>query len=295
MAISFAILISTITILTLLIAACSDFKTREVPDWLSYGFIFAVLGIRAVYSFQADSFREGGNFLLSGILGLAAGFILACLFYYTHQWGGGDSKLLMGMGAAIGVSLPFGHSSLAFLGYFLLVLFLGAFYGLLWMSVAALRSGKEFLSTFKQGLRKWKILHLSAWILTAVLLVILIIPGFFFTPFLFSFAKLIAAFPLLFFYLFLFVSSVEKSQFIRQVPVGKLTEGDWLAEDVVVRGNVLIKKKTLVLKDLMKLKNLHLQGKVSQVAVKEGVPFTPSFLLAYLVLVFGEGMFSGIF
>lgn len=290
---AFAILIGTVTLLILLIASCLDFKTREVPDWLSYGFIFAALGIRAIFSFQ-----EGWNFLVSGILGLAVGFILACLFYYTRQWGGGDSKLLMGMGAAIGIDLPFRYSSLTFFGYFLLVLFLGAFYGLAWMSIAALRSGKEFMFTFKQALKAWKILHLSAWLTTAVLTGSVMLSFFFrslfFPFFFFSFAWIIVPFPLIFFYLFLFVSSVEKSRFIKQVPVGKLTEGDWLAEDVVVRGEVLMKKKTLEKKDLMELKNLYLQRKINQVTIKEGVPFTPSFLLAYLVLIFGEGMAGGI-
>lgn len=270
----FAILIAIITIIVLIIAIYSDLKTREVPDWLNYGLIFSALGIRTIFSFE-----EGWSFLLSGILGLGIGFGLACLFYYTHQWGGGDSKLLMGMGAVIGISYPFSSSSFTFLGYFMLVLFLGAIYGLIWMTVSAIRSWKEFSFTFKQSLKRWKMLHYSVWILLGVLIVL---------SFFFSFIWALLPFPLIFFYLFVFVRSVEKSRFVKQVPVGKLTEGDWLAEDVVVKGNVLMPKKTLEKKDLMKLKNMHLHDKIDKVVIKEGVPFTPSFLLAYLVLIFGS-------
>ncbi len=267
-------ILAAVALPALAIAVYSDLKTREVPDWLSYGLIFAALGIRAIYSFQ-----EGWNFLLSGILGLAAGFALASLFYYTRQWGGGDSKLLMGMGAVIGLSLPFTSRSLLFFGYFCLVLFLGAFYGLAWVSMAALRSGKEFRLAFRQALNEKKLLHSAAWTLTAVLVILSLF---------FSFVWVLVLFPPFFFYLFLFVSSAEKSQFIRQVPVSQLTEGDWLAQDVAAKGEVLMKKKTLEKKDLMELKNLHLQGKINQVTIKEGVPFTPSFLLAYLALLVGK-------
>jgi len=40
------------------------------------------------------------------------------------------------------------------------------------------------------------------------------------------------------------------------------------------------------------LKGLHQQGKLTTVLIKEGVPFVPSFLFAYLVVIFGDDIFS---
>ena len=46
------LLLLILTVLVLLIASYSDLKTKEVPDWLSYGFVFAAVGVRAIYSFR---------------------------------------------------------------------------------------------------------------------------------------------------------------------------------------------------------------------------------------------------
>ena len=121
-------------LLVLVIASYTDLKTKEVPDWLSYGFLFAVLGIRAIFSVQ-----EGWIFLLSGLLGFAVFYLLALLFYYSHQWGGGDSKLLMGMGAALGISYPFNETSFTPLWFLLLLLVGGALYGMVWLGVVAIK------------------------------------------------------------------------------------------------------------------------------------------------------------
>ena len=69
-----------------------------------------------------------------------------------------------------------------------------------------------------------------------------------------------------------------------------LLEGDWLAEDVVVHGRKLMKKKTLYKEDIQKLRDLN----ISSVAIKEGIPFTPAFLLSYLVLILGGDAVSSI-
>src|SRR3989338_7375332 len=90
-----------VTLLVLLIATYTDLKTREVPDSLNYGLLFAALGLRGIWAVE-----EGWTFFLSGILGAAAAFLLASVLYYTRQWGGGDAKLLLALGAVLGISYP---------------------------------------------------------------------------------------------------------------------------------------------------------------------------------------------
>ena len=267
--------IITVTIITLLIASYTDLKTREVPDWISYGLIFAALGIRAIFSVNS-----GWNILLNGFLGFAACFLLAYLFYYTNQWGGGDAKLLMGMGAMIGINYPFTNESFNILLFFIALLFLGAIYGLIWMFGLAFRK-KLFWLEFKNAVKEYKKIHLGL-IIFSLVLVTLVIFFFFLWPLVF--------FPLGVFYLFLFINTVEKNCFIKKIHINDLTPGDWLAEDVTINNKKIIEKKTLEDKDLDKLKELHSSGKLTEVLVKEGIPFIPSFLFAYLFLIFGKDL-----
>ncbi len=269
----------------LLIASYSDLKHREVPDWLSYGLIVGALGIRGMFSIT-----NGWEILLSGILGFGICFGLAYLFYYSNQWGGGDSKLLMGMGAVIGITYPLGASSWNLLWYLLAVLFLGAAYGMCWVIGLAFIKRELFFPKFKEMLYRYKSVHTVLGVISLVLFILflgLAQKGF---PFLWP----IIPFPLASFYLFLFVTSVENGCFIRKIEIGKLTEGDWLADDVIIDARITMGKRTLEKADLEYLKKLHFEGRVSKVLIREGVPFVPSFLFGYLVLVFGNGLLGWI-
>lgn len=260
------------SISVLAIASYTDLKTREVPDWLSYGFIFAVLGVRIIYSLQL-----GWEILLEGLLGFAAFFLLAHIFYYTGQWGGGDSKLLMGMGGVLGISLPFSTESFTILWFLLSLLFLGSIYGLIWMVITAIRKRELFVKDFSAGFNKKKKLNLMI-IVAGFILVLLSFINPYFLPLLFL--------PILYF-LLIFVNSVEKSCFVRDCKIEDLTEGDWLAEEVFVKDKKKMEKKTLQKEDVHKLSLLKKDKKIDFVRVKDGVPFVPSFLIAYLVVVFG--------
>ena len=268
-----------ITFLVLFCASYTDLKTREVPDFLNYGFIIAVLGIRAIFAVDL-----GWQVFWAGVIGLGVCLVLASFFYYSHQWGGGDSKLLMGMGAAIGIAYPLSNQSLELLWFFLLLLFVGALYGVVWMMVLAIRKRAMFVPLFATKVAEYKTLH---WGVGGLSLLLLFAFGYLYLPYFF-----LGIFPLALFYLFLFVSAVEQSCFIKDIPIERVTEGDWLAKGVVIQGKTIISAKTLEREDLQKLHSLKLSGKASMVTVKEGVPFIPSFLLAYLLLMWGYSWWS---
>lgn len=268
------IILITVALVALVLAAYADLTTKEVPDWLNYGLLFAALGIRIIFSFQL-----GWNILLSGLLGLAAFFLLGLLFYRANQWGGGDSKLLMGLGAVIGFTVPIDASSMNLVWFFFSVLFLGSIYGLIWMMVIAIKKKEFFMVEFKKEINKYKKLHVGLWI-TVVFFIFL---GLFSNPFWF-----LALFPAAIYYLLLFVNAVEKNCFISEVKISQLSEGDWLAENVIRNERTLLKKKTLSRKDIDKL----YQEKIANVKIKEGIPFIPSFLFAYLLVTFGSRIFT---
>ena len=267
-------LLIPLTIVVLLIAALIDVRTREVPNWLNYGFIAAALGIRTIFAVD-----YGWTVLFSGLLGLTVFVALAYLFYYTNQWGGGDSKLLMGMGASLGIAYPWTSESLQIVWFFLLVLLLGAVWGIGWMIIVAFRSGHRFQVRWKMTISNWKTLH---WVLLIV--TILSAFGTWFWHFLWPFI----VFPLGVFYLFLFVDVVEKSCFITAQKPSKVVEGDWLAEDIVIGGKTILRKTTLQRNDLTTIKLFAKEKKITEVLIKEGVPFTPGFLFAYVLMTLGS-------
>ncbi len=274
------IILIIITFIVLLVASYTDIRTREVPDWLNYGLIFAAFGIRIIFSFE-----YGWEIILSGILGFIVCLALAFLFYYSSQWGGGDSKLLMGMGAVIGITYPFDNTSWNLLFFFLALLFLGAIYGLIFMVIIAFKKRKIFRRKFINSIKSKKKLHLFLLILTVIFVIISLIKTFIWP---------LIIFPLGMFYLFVFVNTVEKACFFKKIRPDKLTEGDWLVEDVRYKKRTIMEAKTLEKEDVWKLRFMEREKKIKQVLIKEGVPFVPSFLFAYLLLVFGSKVFAWI-
>ena len=84
---------------------------------------------------------------------------------------------------------------------------------------------------------------------------------------------------------------VERTIMIKEYPVNKLTEGDWLAEDVKLGKKLLVSKSTTGL-SLDQIKMLK-ESKVRAVKVREGIAFVPGFLLAFAAMLFLEWQFGG--
>jgi len=267
------LILIVITLIVLLIASYSDLRTREVPDWLSYSLIFGALGIRLIFSLNTFDW----SILLNGAIGLAVCIALAYLFYYSGQWGGGDSKLLMGMGAVIGIEWPLSNASLNLLWFFLALLFLGSIYGLVWMGGISVVKRKNFVPIWKNKQNKQRGLFIFALACSLALLGLILL-----SPALWFFSLL----PIGLYYLFSFVSAVEDSCFYNKVSPEKLVEGDWLGEAVKIGDKTIVVRKTLEAGDVSRLKQLFRDGKLKWVTIKEGVPFVPSFLFAYLALFF---------
>ena len=54
----------------------------------------------------------------------------------------------------------------------------------------------------------------------------------------------------------------------------------------------MLTKRTLEMKDLNTLQRLRREKKIAWVTIKEGIPFVPSFLLAYLVYLGGSAVWE---
>lgn len=284
----YPIILVSISLAGLVIATFTDLKTREVPDLLSYGLIAMGLCLNLLFSFVYWNYW----FFVNSLTGFLLFLVIALIMFYSGQWGGGDSKVLMGLGALIGLDIRF--TKFPFILNFLInILLIGAIYGLIWSFILAFRNWKKFYSKFKRELHNVKVVRLRIYLVILVFLLIVLI--FFNMGNIFSFLFLsLLLIILLTFYLWIFVKAVEKTCMIRAVTPDKLTEGDWIVKRVEYRGKYICGPRDLGIekKQIRELLKLYEQNKIKKILIKEGIPFVPSFLVAYIIsLIFGNFLF----
>lgn len=263
-----------IAFIALIIGSYTDFRTKEVPDWLNYGLIFTGVFLHFLYSLIFSNWIV----FLKCMAGLALAAAIAFPMFYLGQWGGGDSKMLMALGALIG--LDFSYNS--FLVSLLVNIFLiGAVYGILYGVVLAIKHRNHFVEKFKKVISERKNVKLRIVLLAVciVLLILSILLKSFRLPLLMLVLVLVVSF-----YLWAFVKAVENAAMYRFAKPSQLTEGDWIAKDVIVKGRKICGPKDLGISknQIKKLKKLN----VKNVLVKDGIPFVPSFLLALIFAYF---------
>ena len=265
--------------IALFIGSITDFKTREVPDWVNYGMVFSGLGLNLLFT----AIYSNPSFIINSIVGLAIFFGIAYIMFYEGQWGGGDSKMLMGMGAMIGIDVS--KFSTQFLsGFFINALLIGAIYALLWSFYLVLKNTKRFWKEFKKTLLKKNIVKIKKMLL--IFLILLLALFFMFNIAYVKIIILLVAFlSLSTFYLWIFVKAIERSSMYRLVEPSKLTEGDWIVKDVYVNGRYITGPKDLGIskRQIKKLIELYKKRKVRKILIKEGIPFVPSFFVAFVV------------
>jgi len=273
-----------VALFVLIVASYVDLRILEVPDWLNYAGIAAGIGIHLIFSLQQWNWWP----IASSLIGLGIAFALACLMFYTGQWGGGDAKLLMALGALIGFEadkFSFGTS------FLINLVFIGGAWGLIWTSGLAIKNMKTFWKTFRELSHQGKYKRLR--IMTMITAVLLIIASFMLAEFQMEILIVaLASYALC--YLTIFVKSVELCCMQKWVTPDKLTEGDWLLKPVKFGKQELTPPKLgLEKKHVALLKKLYAQKKIDKVLVKYGIPFAPAFLLAFIAtLIFNNIILS---
>lgn len=254
----------------LVFAVVQDLRTREISNWLNFSLLAFALIYRALIALGTGR----PLFFWWGVLGTLFFIALAYLLYYGHAFAGGDAKLLM----ALGPVLPFeGLSDTVFLGlgFIMALLLLGSVYSLVYTFMLIPRRWSAFRRAFIRQLRTSRRLVLICVGLGVVCGGIFAffdpVTGFFFflalllLPFLYSYGR-----------------ALEACFFIKKVSPAQLTEGDWLVHQVRV-GRAVVKPSVHGL-TLPEIKLLRRSS--SLVTIKEGIPFSPAFLLAFAAMVF---------
>jgi len=281
-----------IAFIVLIIASITDLKSREVPDYLSYGLIFIAFAIAIL-----DAVIEWNYILfMQSAMGFIVGLIIAYSMFYLGQWGGGDSKLIMGLGAIIGFNVfsIFGKNNFWLLILIAGIVFFGAVYGLVWSIFLAIKNRKIFMKNMAIWLQKREFV-IARWILYVVI-VLAVIAIFTIVPK--DFRIMLITFVVMFymiFYIWLFVKVIEETCMVKEVLVSKLTEGDWIFKDVYIGKKFITGPKDLGVsrEQIALLKKYSAKGKIKTVTIKEGIPFIPAFLLAYVatIMLYFMGVF----
>lgn len=248
----------------IIFATIQDLKMREVANWLNFSLIAFALAYRLFYAASTNNI----NFFLFGLFGLIIMILLGHAFYYMKAFAGGDAKLLMGLG----IVLPYQtYAHLIFLPIFLIfTLFLaGAIYSIIYSFFIIAKNKEKFSSEFKRISKNRK----SILTVSTILFIISLAAGFYQNiAFLFAIIFII---PLVWIY----TKSLDKCMIVLTSP-DKLTEGDWLEEEVHI-GKTTIKKSVhgLSFKEIQLLRK-HKKS----ILIKQGIPFVPAFLIALIVM-----------
>jgi len=273
-------IIAIIVFLGLLIGSITDFKKREVPDFVNYSLITLGFTINILLSL----IYKTPSYIINSAAGFVAFLIIALIMFYSGQWGGGDSKMLMGLGALIGLDITF--KNLFLLDLFFNILVIGGVYGILWSFYLAIKNRKLFVKAYLK-IFKNKFFLFANKILIIILLISFL--SFFIVEDIFLKFLMIGflAFILLVLNLIIFIKAIEKSCMFKLVNPDQLTEGDWIAKDINYKGKRITGPKDLGIekKQINFLKKFYKK----KILIKEGIPFVPSFFVAFvLTLSYGN-------
>lgn len=270
-----------IALIALIIGSITDIKKREVNDYLSYGLIIISFGISIIYSVLT-----GTAYILQTVMGFIIGLGIAYAMFYLGQWGGGDSKLLMGLGAVFGFNVIennlFGEKNLSLILFLINIIIAGAIYGLIYSIFLAVKNRKNFLKNLNSWIEKKEIRIARMTLLGFTIITILII--LFYVPVEYKIIFLGLVSMLFFiFYMWLFVKIIEESCMIKKISVKKLTEGDWIYENIYTGKKYIAGPKDLgISKEQIELLK---KSNIKKVLIKEGIPFIPAFLIAFILTI----------
>ncbi len=253
------------------IAVIQDLRKREIANWWNFSLIAVALSYRAFVSLWMQDYW----YLLHGLIGFAIFFALAYAFYYGRVFAGGDAKLLMGLGAVLPFSGLFFDNLLIFLYFIFLFLLCGSIYGLFYSIGLALRNRKAFALEFVRRARRQKKIFAVFIVLALVFSVFVIFMG---ELVFLLFSLCIFLFP----FLYCYAKAIEECCLIKEKKVKELTVGDWLYKQIKVGKKIIKPNWEGLSEEELKLLERY-RGKVT---IKEGIPFTPSFLFAFLVLIY---------
>ena len=260
-------------------AIIQDFRFREVANWLNFSLLISALAFRAFYSVLS----ENEMILIFGLVGLAISFVVGHLLYYGRLFAGGDAKLFIALGVILPFANNFRDNNLIFLVFLIALLFGGAIYSLIYSVALSIRNWKSFSKTFSFLFKQNK----TNFYAVIAFSLAFIIYSLFSQQFIFL---IIPLFLSLLFFTYIYAKAVEKSCMLKEVEVINLKVGDWLEKEIKIKSKIIKPPwEGLSEEEIDFLKKNYKE----KVLIKDGVPFTPAFLIAFLVIIYVQFKLGG--
>jgi Flp pilus assembly protein protease CpaA len=265
-------LLLLIGLIATLIASITDIKTKEVPDWLNFSLLSIALGIRLIYSLITNYW----SYFLYAVIASIILFGIGLSLYYLKQWGGGDVKLLIALGALFAY---FQKDKFFMFKFIIALLIAGAIYGLFYSILLAIKNKEKFINQTKILLSKYRNIRKIVLIMLLLTIIFLFIDLNNDIKFIIVMTVITL---IIYFYIYILVKAVENICMYRKININDLKEEDWLAEDIKLENKTI--KKTIpgiTKKHIALLK----KSKIKYIKIKEGIPFIPSFFLATIITI----------
>lgn len=252
-------------------AILQDLRRREVDNVWN----FSLIGIALAYRFAVSVFMGNYWFFINGLIGFGVFLFLGNLFYYSRMFAGGDAKLLIALGTILPFSFDWFINFKIFGSFIFLFLLGGSIYVFTWSLFLIAIHWDRFRREFLKQSKIYKHAFSVSFIFAFLWLVVSFFIGFEFI----SISVIFLLFPIL----LVFSKAVEEACMVKEIYAKDLTEGDWLYEDLYVSGKKIEKKWEGVSKKELELIRKKYKRKL---LVKYGVPFTPSFLIGLIGLLY---------
>ena len=272
-------LIIGVALLFLMLGSYFDLRTAEIPDVITVGLTFIILIISLIYSAIVWNFSF---FISSASIGILY-FILGYILFYLGEWGGGDVKLISGVGCSIGFLGAINYLKESILPYYIDYLINMAIVSAPYLIIYALILGLMKPSVFNRFYKTMRN------IVSIFIIIISFIPSI--SALLLNLKSIALIYLLIpaLVILSIYLKAVEKEALQKRINVSELQVGDVLAEDLIVNGEKIFSSRNisgLERKDIERIKTLSKEGKIpTEITIKWGVKFSPIFLFAFLLSI----------
>jgi len=279
----------SVSVLFLLVASYFDLRTGEIPDKVSFSLIGISLLMAGVDSVISSDFNLILNTLIIGTAYFAFGY----LSFWLGQWGGGDVKILAGIGCSVGYLGAVGvfNDGLVpyFITYFVNLGLVGWPYVVLYSLILGVMRPESFTRFLSLLRRKSSIVLVAVSFLPPIAALFMDIG---------ILGIVYLALPV-FVVLSVYLKAVEKVALQKTVRVSELKEYDALAEDITVGGKLIAGKRSIegiTKEQLGEIKKLAEGGKIpDKIRIRWGIKFVPILFLAFVSLLLWGDMLKIIF
>ncbi len=275
-------MVAGVASLFLLYASYADLKTGEIPEKITRGLIVAIIVMASVSSF----YTLKPSFILESVVSGVGFFALGYVMFRLGEWGGGDVKLLAGIGCSLGLLGAmdyFVHFKGVFpyyVGYFINFALASTPYVITYSVILGLMKPSVFTGFTSIITKKKSIALLVVSFLPSTVCITLDLYKLTLVYLLIPFLVLIS----------LYLKAVEDVALKKTIHVRELKEEDILSDDLVVGGRRIVSKRDmegLSKEQVSEIQSLADQGKIpADITVRWGIRFAPVFFLAFLLTFF---------